>query len=110
LLDANFGLALGFLGVVALAAACGLALATLRLRTPSQAEKLREQIDRAAAEERLDELSQTIERRRKRAEAAEQRRKERDARDVAAPVQQELPSADERRRNVLNIARSRGQA
>lgn len=86
-------LCFGGLLLVAGIAGAGAGLATLWSRAQAQplrmtpAEKLREQAEAAIAQERLDEVAEVIERRRKRVEAANQRAAQREA--AAAPQQPE---------------------
>jgi hypothetical protein len=55
-----------------------------RVPTQTAAERLREQAEAAIAQEKLDEVAEVIERRRKRVEAALQRAEQRDARNAPA--------------------------
>jgi uncharacterized protein HemX len=86
---AGFGLAL-----LAAGAGAGLGWYSTRARhsprTP--ADRLREQAEQLAAQEKLEEVAEVIERRRRRVEAAEQRARQRDA--AIAQASQEQGSDD----------------
>jgi hypothetical protein len=84
----HLDLLLGFIGVALLAAAAGAGVAIISLRADhdSPARRLREEADRALTEERMSELAETVERRRKRVEAANARAAQREA---AAQQQQQ---------------------